>query len=69
MRKMIDNELYNSIQNLERFTIVEVLAQIVSRVADIVATTATMAVKVEWIFKILDEIATKREHLIFFKKP
>lgn len=61
MRRMILEELYNSVQKLEKFTVLEVSAQVVSEVASTVAIAA-MGVKVGWINKIFGDIAAKREH-------
>lgn len=44
--KMIVEGLFNSVQKLERFTILEVSLQSVSEVAEVVVATASMGVKV-----------------------
>lgn len=62
MRKIILEELFNSVQKLEKPTVLDVPPQVVSRVADIVAIAATMGVKGEWIKRILGEIAETIEH-------
>lgn len=51
------------VQKLEKFTILEILAHVVSEVVDIVAMEAKMSVKVDWIDKSVGEILAKREHL------
>lgn len=66
---MIAEELYDSVQKLEKFTIVEVTTQAVFEVADVVAVAARMGVKVEWIDKTLGEIALRRNQLLCFRKP
>lgn len=53
MKKMIIEGLFNSALKLEKFTILEVLSQTVSKVLDIVAVAASMGVKVRWIGRIL----------------
>lgn len=63
MRKMIVEGLFNSVHSLEKFTILEVLSQTASEVADIVAIAASMGVEVERIGRILGEIVAKRENL------
>lgn len=66
MRKKIIGERSSFAQKLEKFAILEVPSQIVSEVADI-AATSKMSTKVEWIGKILVEIATKENILVCFK--
>lgn len=61
LSKMVVEELFNSIQKLEKFTVLEVPSQVVFEVADIVAIIAKMGVKVEWIYKILGDIAAKKK--------
>lgn len=48
MKKMIFEELYNSVKKLEQFAILEVPAQVVSEVADLEAIATRMGVKVDW---------------------
>lgn len=53
LSKKIVNELYNSVQKLEKFNSSEVSAQVIYEVADIVAIVAKMGVKLEWTEKTL----------------
>lgn len=62
MRKMFVEGLFNSVQKLERFTILEVPSQIVSDIVDIVAAATRMGTQVKWIDSIIDAIVRKREH-------
>lgn len=55
MRKIMVEELYHSVQKIEKFYYLR--ADVVSEVADVVAIAARMGVRVEWIGKTLDEIA------------
>lgn len=54
MRKMIAEELSNSIHKLEKFTILEVPPQVVYEVAGIVAIAAKRNVKVDCIDRTLN---------------
>lgn len=68
MRKMIIEELYNSLKKLKRFIVMEVPPQVVSEVADRVAKVARMSVKVEWMIKSLARLQRKENITICFKR-
>lgn len=57
MGKTIIKGLFDYTQKLERFTILEVPPQTISEIEDVVAAAAKMSVNIEWVEKILGEIA------------
>lgn len=65
---MIVEELYHSVQNLEKSTILEVPTKVISEATDVLAIAAKMGVKVEWTVKTLDEIAAKRDHFVLLQE-
>lgn len=65
IRQIIIKGLFKSFQILEEFIIVKVPSLVLSKVADVTATAVKMGAKVDWMDKILSEIARKKELLIF----
>lgn len=55
-------KIFQVVQKLEANPVLNVPSEIVVEVADAVETTKKMGIQVDWIYKILREINTKRDH-------
>lgn len=59
LRAVIITGLFESVQGPKKYIIVEVPSEILEEVVKITVSTPRMGVKIEWMDKTLDKIATK----------
>lgn len=68
LRSIIINGLFEFVQRLEKYVIIEVPPQVLEEVADVTASTVRMGVKVDLTDETLSKITNKKEHLNLLKK-
>lgn len=65
---VINNGLFESVQQLEKYSMIDVPSQVLKEVTDVTASTARMDRKVDWMDETLGKIASKKKHLSLLKR-
>lgn len=66
--KELLKEIFGGMYELESFDIIDVLDDVLSKVACIVAVPEKMGIKVRWLDKVIRDICPKRDHSILMEE-
>lgn len=62
------NRLFESVQKLEKYMIIDVSPQVLAEVTDVTASATKMGVRVDWLYDILGKILHKKKHLDLLRR-
>lgn len=68
VKQLISKEIFEGVQKLESFDILDAPYEVVFKVAPTVATAKKMVIEIKWLDKVLKDICAKRDHSILVRK-
>lgn len=68
MKELLLKGIFEAVQELESFIILDVPDEVISRVARVVFVAEKSGVRVNWLDRIIDEVSSKHDHAILADK-
>lgn len=68
MKELLLKGIFEAVQELESFAILDVPDEVISRVARVVSTVEKSGVRVDWLDRVIGEVSSKRDHALLANK-
>lgn len=68
MKELLLKGIFESVQELESFAVLDVPDEVISRVARVVSAAKKSGVRVDWLDRVIGEVSSRRDHAILATK-